>query len=146
VSLHVQWDSTDTNSDTYVGAHTDTETGTEAGADVETGADTTTIPLFQSEECPLPELQDPRAAQNQSPRSAPPVPNVTIPKGRIIVASAPVRVDLAGGWSDTPPICYETEGAVSPILLFTSLFSFLTFLICLNEFYRLHSKVITSTI
>ena len=30
----------------------------------------------------------------------------------VIVASAPVRVDLAGGWSDTPPISYETEGAV----------------------------------
>ena len=25
----------------------------------------------------------------------------------IVVAQAPVRVDLAGGWSDTPPICYE---------------------------------------
>ena len=31
----------------------------------------------------------------------------------IIVANAPVRIDLAGGWSDTPPICYETVGAVS---------------------------------
>jgi hypothetical protein len=31
----------------------------------------------------------------------------------VVVASAPVRVDLAGGWSDTPPISYETEGAVS---------------------------------
>ena len=31
----------------------------------------------------------------------------------IIVANAPVRIDLAGGWSDTPPICYETAGAVS---------------------------------
>ncbi len=27
-------------------------------------------------------------------------------------ASAPVRVDLAGGWSDTPPICTELGGAV----------------------------------
>jgi galactokinase/mevalonate kinase-like predicted kinase len=24
-----------------------------------------------------------------------------------IIASAPARVDLSGGWSDTPPICYE---------------------------------------
>ena len=31
----------------------------------------------------------------------------------IVVANAPVRIDLAGGWSDTPPICYETAGAVS---------------------------------
>ena len=27
-------------------------------------------------------------------------------------ASAPVRMDLAGGWSDTPPICNEAGGAV----------------------------------
>ena len=33
--------------------------------------------------------------------------------GRVVVANAPVRIDLAGGWSDTPPICYETQGAVS---------------------------------
>jgi hypothetical protein len=33
-------------------------------------------------------------------------------KGVIIVANVPVRIDLAGGWSDTPPICYQTEGAV----------------------------------
>ncbi len=32
----------------------------------------------------------------------------------VVVASAPVRIDLAGGWSDTPPICYEIGGAVSP--------------------------------
>jgi hypothetical protein len=28
-------------------------------------------------------------------------------------ASAPVRIDLAGGWSDTPPICYDQAGSVS---------------------------------
>ena len=33
----------------------------------------------------------------------------------VVVASAPVRVDLAGGWSDTPPICYESAGAVSVV-------------------------------
>ena len=27
-------------------------------------------------------------------------------------ASAPVRIDLAGGWSDTPPLCIEHGGAV----------------------------------
>jgi hypothetical protein len=32
--------------------------------------------------------------------------------GQVVVANAPARVDLAGGWSDTPPICYEGPGAV----------------------------------
>lgn len=32
--------------------------------------------------------------------------------GQIIFVEAPVRIDLAGGWSDTPPICYESSGAV----------------------------------
>lgn len=30
----------------------------------------------------------------------------------IILTTAPVRIDLAGGWSDTPPICYEQGGSV----------------------------------
>ena len=43
------------------------------------------------------------------------------PKGeRVIVASAPVRIDLAGGWSDTPPICYETEGAVGLLCIMSA--------------------------
>lgn len=29
-----------------------------------------------------------------------------------VIVSAPVRIDLAGGWSDTPPLCYESSGAV----------------------------------
>lgn len=29
-----------------------------------------------------------------------------------VLVTAPVRIDLAGGWSDTPPICYENAGAV----------------------------------
>ena len=29
-----------------------------------------------------------------------------------IIATAPARIDLSGGWSDTPPICYEYGGAV----------------------------------
>eukprot|EP01038_Epipyxis_sp_PR26KG_P004331 gene4331-6132_t len=33
-------------------------------------------------------------------------------KNRVVVVKAPVRIDLAGGWSDTPPICYESSGAV----------------------------------
>lgn len=32
--------------------------------------------------------------------------------GSIIVAESPVRIDLAGGWSDTPPICHEAGGMV----------------------------------
>jgi hypothetical protein len=30
----------------------------------------------------------------------------------VVLAESPVRIDLAGGWSDTPPICYEMSGAV----------------------------------
>lgn len=29
-----------------------------------------------------------------------------------VEALCPARLDLAGGWSDTPPICYEQGGAV----------------------------------
>jgi hypothetical protein len=31
---------------------------------------------------------------------------------KVVVASSPVRIDFAGGWSDTPPICYEQGGKV----------------------------------
>jgi hypothetical protein len=31
----------------------------------------------------------------------------------ICLARCPVRIDLAGGWSDTPPICYDQSGSVS---------------------------------
>jgi hypothetical protein len=34
-------------------------------------------------------------------------------RGMTVITAAPVRVDLAGGWSDTPPICYELSGSVS---------------------------------
>mmetsp|Transcript_29965 Transcript_29965/g.72683 ORF Transcript_29965/g.72683 Transcript_29965/m.72683 type:complete len:1243 (+) Transcript_29965:357-4085(+) len=34
-----------------------------------------------------------------------------------VLSSAPVRVDLAGGWSDTPPICYENGGSVTGMAL-----------------------------
>ena len=30
-----------------------------------------------------------------------------------VLATAPARVDLSGGWSDTPPICFEYGGAVA---------------------------------
>lgn len=32
--------------------------------------------------------------------------------GQCCLATAPARIDLAGGWSDTPPICYDLSGAV----------------------------------
>jgi fucokinase len=32
--------------------------------------------------------------------------------GLVIEAAAPVRLDLAGGWSDTPPYCFERGGHV----------------------------------
>ncbi|KAG0251835.1 hypothetical protein DFQ27_008495 [Actinomortierella ambigua] len=30
-----------------------------------------------------------------------------IPQGVDVVATAPARIDLAGGWTDTPPVCFE---------------------------------------
>nr|XP_058947524.1 L-fucose kinase-like [Pocillopora verrucosa] len=35
-----------------------------------------------------------------------------VPKGHWVIAEAPARIDLSGGWSDTPPITYEQGGAV----------------------------------
>ena len=34
------------------------------------------------------------------------------PTARAIRVTAPVRIDFAGGWSDTPPICYKEGGCV----------------------------------
>ena len=31
---------------------------------------------------------------------------------RAVKVTAPVRIDFAGGWSDTPPICYSEGGTV----------------------------------
>ncbi len=31
---------------------------------------------------------------------------------RVSYATSPVRIDLMGGWSDTPPICYDQGGKV----------------------------------
>ncbi|MGN0852716.1 MAG: HigA family addiction module antitoxin [Kiritimatiellia bacterium] len=33
-------------------------------------------------------------------------------KDQVVWVTSPVRIDLAGGWSDTPPICLERGGAV----------------------------------
>ena len=35
-----------------------------------------------------------------------------ITHGEVIRITAPVRIDLAGGWSDTPPICNDVGGSV----------------------------------
>jgi len=35
-----------------------------------------------------------------------------VPIGQWVTAEAPARIDLSGGWSDTPPICFETQGRV----------------------------------
>ena len=46
--------------------------------------------------------------------------------GVACISEAPVRVDLAGGWSDTPPICYELGGKVNNIVsLFVNYLVFL---------------------
>jgi len=43
----------------------------------------------------------------------PPRPRpAAIAPGKIARATAPVRIDIAGGWSDTPPICNDVGGAV----------------------------------
>ncbi|OEU22109.1 putative fucokinase [Fragilariopsis cylindrus CCMP1102] len=38
-------------------------------------------------------------------------------RDKLVLSIAPVRVDLAGGWSDTPPICYEYGGSASLVCL-----------------------------
>ena len=35
-----------------------------------------------------------------------------LPVGSVVEATCPVRLDLTGGWSDTPPYCYEEGGHV----------------------------------
>jgi len=45
-------------------------------------------------------------------RLAPALPARNILDDQIIWARSPVRLDIAGGWSDTPPYCLEYGGAV----------------------------------
>jgi len=35
-----------------------------------------------------------------------------VPVGRWVTTTAPARIDLAGGWTDTPPVSYEFGGTV----------------------------------
>ena len=37
---------------------------------------------------------------------------MAIALNRVVIARAPARIDLTGGWSDTPPLCYERAGSV----------------------------------
>ncbi|MCE7974444.1 MAG: hypothetical protein DYG92_09025 [Leptolyngbya sp. PLA1] len=39
-------------------------------------------------------------------------PRAALPVGACVVATAPARIDLAGGWSDTPPMCNRFGGLV----------------------------------
>ena len=39
-------------------------------------------------------------------------PRLTLKEDQIVWARAPVRLDLAGGWTDTPPFCLEAGGTV----------------------------------
>jgi fucokinase len=45
-------------------------------------------------------------------RLAPPNGRVPLAPGTEVTATAPVRLDLAGGWTDTPPYCFERGGHV----------------------------------
>jgi fucokinase len=38
--------------------------------------------------------------------------SAAIALGSVVRVTCPVRIDLAGGWSDTPPICHEMGGTV----------------------------------
>ena len=38
-----------------------------------------------------------------------------VPLGTWVTADAPARIDLAGGWTDTPPICTDLGGKVCGI-------------------------------
>lgn len=47
------------------------------------------------------------------PMEAPPGPlRAAMGRDGLVWAESPVRIDLAGGWSDTPPICLEHGGTV----------------------------------
>ncbi|KAG0371084.1 hypothetical protein BGZ54_000532 [Gamsiella multidivaricata] len=55
-----------------------------------------------------------------------------VPRGTYVSASAPARIDLAGGWTDTTPITHEHGGKVVNVAVkindrvrsFTSVYSF----------------------
>ncbi len=60
------------------------------------------------------EVGDAVLATHDLPRAA---PRAVILHDQAVWTSMPVRVDLAGGWSDTPPICNEVGGSVVNVAL-----------------------------
>lgn len=42
----------------------------------------------------------------------PRLPRAGVRVGEVVYSTAPVRIDLAGGWTDTPPICSDKGGRV----------------------------------
>src|SRR5205807_1233175 len=47
-----------------------------------------------------------------SAQLTPSQPRLALKEDQIVWARSPVRLDLAGGWTDTPPYCLEYGGAV----------------------------------
>ena len=39
-------------------------------------------------------------------------PGEPTPMDKWVIGTCPARIDVAGGWTDTPPITYERGGAV----------------------------------
>lgn len=64
---------------------------------------------------------DTPGASPHRPRPRPPARHEVAlnpaPVGHRVVATAPVRIDLAGGWTDTPPCCFEYGGHVVNLAL-----------------------------
>jgi galactokinase/mevalonate kinase-like predicted kinase len=54
-------------------------------------------------------LQEAIIASNPPSKST---PRLAIKEDQIVWSRSPVRLDLAGGWTDTPPYCLENGGAV----------------------------------
>ena len=48
---------------------------------------------------------------------SPGLPPKALEPGQVVTASCPSRIDLAGGWTDTPPIAFENGGAVTNLAL-----------------------------
>jgi galactokinase/mevalonate kinase-like predicted kinase len=48
----------------------------------------------------------------QRAQGSPPRPKLDVIDDQIVWARSPVRLDLAGGWTDTPPYCFEHGGRV----------------------------------
>ena len=40
------------------------------------------------------------------------IPHLSVEKGQSVIGQSPVRIDIAGGWTDTPPFCFTHGGHV----------------------------------